>query len=95
MDATIRTHLNNLWSEDRALQNQTFSAILAATDEPVDRAYEVWDEQLAGLTHKDNHVRSIAAQVLCTRARSESGKNYLVGCAAPPHTQQSNISERC
>jgi hypothetical protein len=43
-----RTHLKNLRSEDRELQNSAFTTILQVTDQPVD-----W---------KDNHVRSIAAQ---------------------------------
>jgi len=71
MDSKIRKHLNNLLSEERDLQNQAFFYILEATEQPVDWAYEVWDELVAGLRHKDNHVRAISAQVLCNLAKSD------------------------
>jgi|GEM_PF-4791528 len=35
MDENTRTNLENLWSEDRELQNKAFSYILAATEHPV------------------------------------------------------------
>jgi hypothetical protein len=71
MNEIIRTNLNDLWSEDRQLQNKAFSYILSATDKPVDWAYEVWDELIRNLSHKDNHNRAIAAQVLCGLAKSD------------------------
>jgi len=77
MDTATRTYLQNLYSEDRQLQNDAFFAILAATDKPVDWAYEVWDDLLKGLTHKDNHVRAIAAQVLCNLAKSDPDARML------------------
>ena len=77
MDEIIRTNLNNLRSEDRVLQNKAFFAILEATAEPVDWAYAAWDDLLADLRHKDNHVRAIAAQVLCNLAQSDPEKRML------------------
>jgi microcompartment protein CcmK/EutM len=71
MDETTRTNLNNLWSTDRQLQNEAFFYILRLTDSPVDWAYEVWDEIVENLNHKDNHNRAIAAQVLCSLAKSD------------------------
>jgi hypothetical protein len=71
MNKATQTNLDNLWSSDRALQNQAFTAILKATDKPVDWAYEAWDEVVANLSHKDNHNRAIAAQVLCNLAKSD------------------------
>lgn len=47
MNKLTQTHLANLWSEERELQNQAFTYILAATDKPVDWAYEVWDDVVA------------------------------------------------
>jgi hypothetical protein len=41
------------------------------TEKPVDWAYEAWDELLDGLTHKDNHVRAIASQILTQLAKSD------------------------
>jgi hypothetical protein len=77
MDTTPRTQLDNLWSEDRDLQNQAFTFILAATDGPVDWAYEAWDEIVENLGHKDNHNRAIAAQVLCNLAKSDPQNRML------------------
>ena len=71
MDSKTRKHLDNLRSEERELQNQAFFYILKATEKPVDWAYEVWDELVEGLHHKDNHVRAISAQVLCSLAKSD------------------------
>jgi hypothetical protein len=71
MDNKTRKHLDNLRSEDRALQNQAFFYILEATEKPVNWAYEVWGELVQGLRHKDNHVRAISAQVLCNLAISD------------------------
>jgi hypothetical protein len=41
------------------------------TEKPVDWAYEAWDELVEGLTHKDNHVRSISSQLLANLAKSD------------------------
>ena len=64
MDNTTQTNLQNLWSEDRDLQNTAFSLVMQATDKPVDWAYEVWDDAVRNLRHKDNHNRAIGALVL-------------------------------
>jgi len=71
MDKKTREHLNNLRSEERELQNQAFFYILEVTEKPVDWAYEVWDQLVADLSHKDNHVRAISAQILCNLAKSD------------------------
>src|SRR5437762_3018309 len=70
-NSIIRTHVDNLRSDDRDLQNQAFTYLLEATETPVDWAYEVWDDIVAMLTDKDNHRRAIAAQVLANLARSD------------------------
>ena len=77
MDKLTHTHVENIRSKDRELQNQAFFYILNRTEKPVDWAYEVWDEMVAGLTHADNHVRAIAAQVLCNLARSDPRERIL------------------
>ena len=71
MDASLRTSLNNIRSDDRALQIKAFSELLEETEKPVEWAYEVWDELLEELTHKDNRVRAISAQVLVNLAKSD------------------------
>lgn len=66
-----------LFSKDRAAQNQAYWAALAATEGPVDWAYALWDDLVAALKHEDNHVRSIAAQLLCNLAQSDPENRML------------------
>ena len=77
MDETTRTNLDNLHSEDKEVQNSAFFAVLEATNKPVDWAYNVWNEMVADLSHKDNHRRAIAAQVLCNLAKSDPENRML------------------
>jgi len=77
MDEITRTHLDRLCSTDRDLQNQAFSYLLEATEVPVGWAYEAWDDLVRALRHKDNHVRAIAAQVLCNMAKSDPQNRML------------------
>lgn len=77
MDAETRKHLDNLYSQDRDLQNQAYDFIMQATQQPVDWAYDVWDTAVKSLTAKDNHDRAIAAQLLCNLAKSDPDKRIL------------------
>jgi len=77
LNEAIRKNLDNLWSTDRQLQNTSFSYVLELTDRPVEWAYEVWDELVENLSHKDNHNRAIAAQVLCNLAKSDPQTRML------------------
>lgn len=71
MNKHIRTAVENITSPDRQVQTRAYFTLLELTETPVDWAYAVWDELLEHLTHADNHVRSIAAQVLCNLAQSD------------------------
>ncbi len=71
MDETVRTNFDQLWAQARESQNKAFNYILQVTDQPVEWAYEVWDEVVENLHHPDNHNRAIAAQVLCNLAKSD------------------------
>ena len=77
MDKNLRTQLDNIRSNDGAAQNQAYFDLLKKTDKPVDWAYEVWDEMLAGLAHQDNHVRAISAQILANLAKSDPKQRML------------------
>ncbi len=77
MDKTTQTNLDNLKSTDRELQNQAFFAVLEATNQPVDWAYSLWDDLVTNLTDKDNHIRAIAAQILCNLAKSDPENRML------------------
>lgn len=71
MNARTRSHFARIHSADRHEQGAAYAYLLEATEKPVDWAYEVWDELLEALSHKDNRVRSIAAQLLCNLAKSD------------------------
>ncbi len=77
MDAVIRSALDTLHSTDRDAQNRAYTALIEATDSPVGWAYEVWDDLIAGLRDGDNHIRAIAAQVLCNLAKSDPDRRML------------------
>lgn len=77
MDTTTRTNLDHIRSKDRELQNQAYFYLLELTEKPVDWAYEAWDELVAGLSDKDNHVRAIASQILANLAKSDPEKRML------------------
>ncbi len=71
MDKQAQTIVANLKSEDSEVRYQAFLDFQELTNEKVDWAYEVWDGFVAELTHKDNHLRSRAAQFLCNLAKSD------------------------
>jgi hypothetical protein len=77
MDAATRANLDNIRSTDKDLQNKAYSDMMDATEKPVDWAYEVWNDLLADLKHKDNHVRAIAAQLLSNLAKSDPNGRIL------------------
>lgn len=77
MNATIRKRFENLRSPSSEARYEAFVHLLKATEKPVDWAYEVWDDLVDGLTDKDNHVRAIAAQLLCNLAQSDPGGRVL------------------
>jgi len=77
MDTKTRASLDNLFSADKEIQNRAFLDLLEITEKSVDWAYEVWDEMVASLSHSDNHVRAISAQLLCSLAKSDPEKRML------------------
>jgi len=77
MDRLTRRLFNNLRSNDRVLQGDSFKRLLAITEKKVRWAYEVWDELVDGMRHKDNHVRAISTQLLANLARSDPKKRIL------------------
>ena len=71
MDEKTRTRFEELFSTDREAQNEAFLYFQRLTEQPVEWAYEVWDELLEKLRDSDNHSRAIAAQLLCALAKSD------------------------
>ena len=77
MDPNTRQHFANLHSKDAESRAASFHHLLALVQQPVDWAYEVWDELLALLREGDNHQRAIAAQLLSSLAKSDSQQRML------------------
>jgi hypothetical protein len=77
MDKITQTHFDDLWTDNRELQNEAYNYILKLTDEPVTWAYDVWAKVVGNLKHKDNHNRAIAAQLLCNLAKSDPKNRIL------------------
>jgi hypothetical protein len=82
VDTATRDLIADIHSPDPAVRNPAYQAVIAATDVPVDWAYEVWDGLVADLAHQDNHVRSIAAQLLCNLAKSDPDRRVLADLPA-------------
>jgi len=77
MEPITKKQLDNLHSEDANIRYEAFKYIIHVTNQPVDWAYEVWDDLLLQLNHTNNHQRAIAAQVLSNLARSDTEKRML------------------
>lgn len=77
MEKELRPHFDNLNGIDRDQQYQSYRILLETTENRVDWAYEVWDELVGKLTHKDNHLRTITAQLLCNLANSDPEERIL------------------
>lgn len=71
MDEALGRAMADVRSSDRGVQNSAYQAVMEATEAPVAWAYEVWDRVVADLRDADNHVRAIAAQLLCNLAKSD------------------------
>ncbi|TYR73163.1 hypothetical protein FZC79_19875 [Rossellomorea vietnamensis] len=71
MDSQIEKEFEKSKSGDKEERYEAFHTILNITDQKVDWAYEVLDQLLEDLTHKDNHQRSRAAQYLANLAKSD------------------------
>ena len=77
MDALTRGHCRNILSSNREVQGAAYSHLLEATCQPVDWAYEVWNDLVRALSHKEGRTRSIAAQLLCNLAKSDPDRRIL------------------
>lgn len=71
MNNATRKNFDDLRLHDGETRYRAFVRLLKATEIPVDWAYEVWDDLVEDLAHKDNHRRAIAAQLLNNLARSD------------------------
>ncbi|MHA6484163.1 hypothetical protein ACX1C1_19915 [Paenibacillus sp. strain BS8-2] len=82
MDNAIQPYIDDLMSGDKGRRTEAYLTLLAMTEKPVPWAYEVWDLLRSILTNKDNHLRSIGAQLLCSLAISDPDKRIMEDIAA-------------
>ncbi|RKL65386.1 hypothetical protein CR203_20780 [Salipaludibacillus neizhouensis] len=77
MDSTMKKEFERSKSKDKVERYEAYHNILKATEQEVDWAYEIWEQLLEDLTHKDNHQRSRAAQYLANLAISDPEKRMI------------------
>lgn len=77
MDQRVKTLFADRESPDRETAYQALVDLFGMTEEPVDWAYEVWDQLLADLTHREGPKRAFAAQMLARLAISDPENRML------------------
>jgi hypothetical protein len=77
MDERAKALFADWSSSDRDAVYRGFTGLVELTAEPCAWAYEVWDELLSGLTHRDGHKRAGAAQLLSRLAISDPDGRML------------------
>jgi hypothetical protein len=77
MTTTLDPRVKELLMQPQALPFDDFNIVMAATDAPVEWAYEVWDDLLKALNSKDGGRRAVASQVLCNLAKSDPEQRML------------------
>ncbi len=71
MDDQMKLEFEKSKTGDKDERYEAYQTILNVTEQKVDWAYEVWNQLVEDLTHKDNHQRSRAAQYLANLAKSD------------------------
>jgi hypothetical protein len=71
MNARVRALFAARESSDREVAYQAFVDLMALAEKPVSWSYEVWDQMVGDLSHKDGHKRAFAAQMLAHLALSD------------------------
>jgi hypothetical protein len=77
MDQITKQHFDSLQSNNANLRYASFQYIINLTKQPVDWAYQVWDDLFALTKKGDNHQRTIAVQVLSNLAKSDPQQRML------------------
>jgi hypothetical protein len=71
MNAQVRTLFTARESSDRVTAYQAFVDLMTLAEKPVSWSYEVWDQMVGDLSHRDGHKRAFAAQMLARLAISD------------------------
>jgi len=71
MNASVEALFTARQSPDRDEAYQAFVDLMTLAEEPVDWSYDIWDQMVRDLAHKDGHKRAFAAQMLAHLAISD------------------------
>lgn len=71
MDKTILSKMDDIFTGDGQTQFKAYDYLMKESEKPVSWAYDIWDELVGGLTHKDSHVRAICGQLLGNLGKSD------------------------
>jgi len=71
MDELTKKYIEDIHSEDKEIRYVAYIKLMEITENEVDWAYEVWETLIHDLRDKNNHLRSIAAQLLCNLSKSD------------------------
>ncbi|GBG07602.1 hypothetical protein PAT3040_02158 [Paenibacillus agaridevorans] len=82
MDDQVQALIDALMSGDKHRRTEAYLQLLEMTKSPVPWAYETWDLFRILLTDKDNHLRTIGAQLLCNLAISDPEQRIMEDIAA-------------
>lgn len=77
MDPAFRRYFDLLYDENADTRYEAFKCIIEITNKQITWVYEIWDELLKLLQSKNNHVRTIAVQLLSNLAKSDSENRLL------------------
>lgn len=77
MDKTTRSKIDAIFTGAGDAQFKAYDYLMKESEKPVSWAYDVWDELVNGLTHKDNHIRAITAQLLANLSKSDPNGRLL------------------
>ncbi|MBU3113636.1 hypothetical protein [Clostridium lacusfryxellense] len=71
MDEITKQYMEDIHSLDKDIRYEAYIKLMEITENEVDWAYEVWETLIQDLKDKNNHLRSIAAQLLCNLSKSD------------------------
>ena len=77
MDELTQKYMESIHSKDSEIRYDAYLKLMEITEHEVDWAYEVWETLIQYLKDKNNHLRSIAAQLLCNLSKSDKDARML------------------
>lgn len=88
MDSEVKALFAARDGEDSTASYEALVELFRLTEQPVDWAYDVWDQLVADLTSPDNHKRAFSAQMLSRLAISDPEGRILNDFPAVAHVMR-------